>query len=354
MKDWHRWASLAVGFVVATSTIAVADLYDYPTEPYDLHSPDGAFVLRVIPSGDDESSHTRIEVKRAKGDQMETLWACPLQHQGYPDAVRFAPGGRSLILLDPIGPMGFGKVVTICDKRGVLADYTLAELMGMTEEQLDGTLSDPNLAPFEEGVDERAWREDAADLFDHTAEGPCFAIWTGYEPRWFVFNLATGQRIKPSAADTERWRQRLRDRARKTIFEFDGTDDDFAAGGHGGPWAACRLLAAMRERADFPALERLWRYPRFTTSLEPLGVDGDGPRGRREFVFDSETRFFAANSIPVWQGPQLDVLTHHDPQDDTYGTVTGRIRLPVVPRRDGGHLALYLIPFEIQADNVDN
>ena len=354
-------ATLVIALPLLFTTIAHGDLYHFPTKPYECETFDGRYVLRVnIHDEDDKQTpkNRSIQLFRTKDKARTLLWECALPDHIFPSDLRVSPNERTVVLLDQIGPFGAGDVVSICDQRGVLAQYTIAQLLGMTEDELDEFVEDdPNHAPFEPGYYHRVWRCHAADLFDRTDDGPCFAIWVSYAPEWFAFDLTTGRRIKPNADDSNRWRQRLKQRARKTLTQFDFRNSAaFLADEHRGPWAAFNLLTAMRDPQDQPTIDRMFTIPWFATDFRrPLiALDGESPIPA-SFTIHSPVRSAAARQRPVWEGRLFGSIEFMKRgYDDDFGELSAQVRLPAIPRSTDGHLTLNLVPHDVHPNHAAN
>ena len=346
---------LATTFALISWGTARADSWSFPTQPYERHSDDGRHVLRIIPADDDENGKTGIEMLRKQQEGHELIWSCDLSDAHLPYDVRFAPGGRAVVLLDHIGGVGWGEVVTICDKRGVLATYTLEQVLGLRKGELyrlplKGSVWNPF---FSESTMSRWWREHAMHLFDQVDGGPCFCIWLPYDPGWVVFDLATGRMIKPTIDQTARWNKRLRDRAVKTLAETSGDYVDYRFNReNAGPIAAIRLLASLHDPADHPILENLLAYPWFSTGKSTTsGTASEAVR--QAFYFYSAIRQAAVAARAFSKGSQDHTKPRHDEHSPWHGSIEGRVELPVAPRSTDGYLDLYLVPHTVGRDEVD-
>lgn len=328
--------------LMCSTTTARADSWNFPTGPYDLSSDDGQHVLRIVPTDDHENGKARIEMLRTQQQGQEPLWSCNLRDGGLPFEVRLAPDGRSAVLLDHIGWVGYSEVVTICSERGVVAEYTLAQVMGLTEDELrEITSGFSQNAPFSSSTSSRWWRAHAMDLLDETSRGPCFSLWLPYDPGWVVFDLSTGQMVKPTNDETARWNKRLRERAVQALAKTSGTYFDYGFNWDGdGPITAMRFLASLHDPVDRPVLENLLAYPWYSTSMPSIS---NGEREWREFSFYSTIRRAAVPAWACWNGKSGNSRPRYDDVSDWHGEITVEVELPVAPRATDGYLDLYLI-----------
>ena len=241
--------------------------------------------------------------------------------------------GRHVVTFDNWHAVGRGDdVVAFYSAGRQLAKYSLEQILTPQE-----------LTRVPMTVSSMWWRGDSIDLLTELDGRPVLGVWLGTFQRWLAWDVSTGRRADPAAADLAR---HLGEIGRAWALQRLARDDDVRAdveddGPGGSRIAAFRYLASRRDPRDRPLVERQLAADDFSTYTtfqdERL----------KHFGAHSLTRAAADRALATWDGLRAAGNPQGGHHDDYFflGTVECSIRLRASPR--GGYLWVYLVPDDV-------
>jgi hypothetical protein len=287
---------------------------------------------------------------------VREVWSLPLEEGYFPTATLVSPDGEHVVALGNTNDEGeVDKALRVYTRKGLVKSYTLAGLLGVTQDAVDE-------CPFT--ADD--WFIESVSRFDTAGGKPAFCLWLAWKREWLAWSLADGAAIeKPDARDVARWNEAARQSARQAVVAAATQPADAETEYDPRVLAtntAVKLLTAVHEPADRALLAALAEAPTHFYSSETTGDDG----APIHIALRSDLRLLADRALSRWDGeapaagdpdiieeaPQLPVDDWSEVRPPHHlGKAEGALRLPPV-EQGGGVLVIYLVPHTVHRDRL--
>ena len=263
---------------------------------------------------------------RPGGEAM--LWQTRLSNEHSPVELLVTDDGRHVITLDNWHGLGKGDdALAFYSSRGQVKRYSLTQALGMSQAEV-----------FRSGVSISVssihWRSGSISFLDSTGDNAASAwcIWLSWCDRWYAWNAATGDCVRPDPEREAAWQAR----AREWALAQENVDA-------GDVETAVKFLGKLAKPEDRPWMERRLAatdFHAFSSSRE-----GD------------PTVFGASSTVREAADKVLADWAKRSPAEgEPYvylGVVTADVRLPAAPvKSPDARLFVYLFPESVTPDGA--
>jgi hypothetical protein len=324
-------------------------------------------------------SFTQLSVYKVEGAQRTMMWSCDVE--GLVEGRIFLSDDGQFVVAE--NHYQFVKsVLAFYGPDGVIKNYSVDDVLPQrpisrlrsSPSDSDAVSIDPRLLdPFQTS---RIWEHGGSVSFlDTEGDALLFCLWIGGKNAWTAWNPRTGERLRATVQQIQKWNTKGRNWALKIIQESNQrqlpawldsikhTVLSFPKRPQTSPRSyrraglsdAFRFLAKLKRPEDRKYFESMLVDPHFESSVERSQVFQDGVYrdAKISFIATSPSRGLGDSLLAEWDDKRriddqiLDSPFFLAAEYSLLGVVRGSVELPISPTAKDGDLWIYLIPSAI-------